>query len=146
VSPIELTAIGALLVSVLSAVVLPLLFKQQTAKQLKIEREETARQLKGQDEKAAIKEQAKQDAAKTAGDVVSWEGMNRALRATAQEASAAHQEQIARLREDFAAETARLKRQNDYDLDRANKKIGELADQVQTLERRLAGPGLSGEK
>jgi muconolactone delta-isomerase len=144
VSVTELTGVGALLVSVIVAIVLPVLFKKQTANQLKAQEEALAKRLVAQQEIADIKERAKQDAAKAASDVVSWDGINRALRATGQEASAAHQEQIVRLREEFAAETARLKRHTDYDLDRAHERIRELAGQVEKLEQRLAGSGPSG--
>lgn len=134
-TPTEVTAVGGLVLSLIALVVLPVVFHRQTA-----------RQLKAQSEREEVKEQAKQDAAKAASDVVSWDGINRALQRTAQDAEIVHQKRITQLREDFAAETARLKQQTDYDLDRANARIRELAAQVESLERRLGAADSSSQQ
>jgi len=138
VSPTELTSIGALVVAAVSAIVLPIVFKRQTTKQLKAEREETAKQAARQQEITTIREQAQRDAAATAGDTVTWEKMNRALATTAAEERAAHQERILELRTSFTVETERLKRQTDHEMDRAKEEIGRLSVQVQQLTQRLA--------
>jgi gas vesicle protein len=134
VNPTTLTIFAAVVVPILVGVVVPWLTRRQTARQLK----EVA-------EKQSIKEQAERDAAQAAGDVVSWEKINRALATTAQEERAAHRERIAELREDFLEEAVRLKRQTDdemerykQDRDRDRKEINRLSDRVEELTRQLA--------
>jgi hypothetical protein len=138
-TPTELTAIGGLLVSVIVAIVLPVWFRRQTANQLKAKDAEDAKKLKVQEDIAEIKKQAERDAAAAAGQTVSWEKINQALRITAREERAAHGERLVELRDAFVAETERLRRQTDHDLDRAKEEIRRLADQVQALTQRLAG-------
>ena len=145
-SPTELTSIGALIVATLSALVLPLVFKRQTTKQLAVEREEAAERTARQQEIATIREQAQRDAAATAGDTVTWASMNRALATTVQEERAAHQQRILELRTNFTDETERLKRQTDHELDRAKKEISKLSTEVQQLTRRLAALTPPGEQ
>jgi hypothetical protein len=127
VTPADVTGIGGLILSLIALVVLPLVFKQQAAKQLR-EREE----------REQIKEAAQRDAATAAGETVSWEKINQRLAITLQEERAAHQQRIAELRESFAAEVERTKRRTDEDLDRAMAEIARLVKHVRMLEGRVA--------
>lgn len=126
-SPTELTSIGGLLLSVIALVVLPLVFKRQAAKQVA--------ELQ---EKEEIKENAVRDAALAVDESVSWEKINRALAATVQEERAANRERLVELREQFTAEAERMRRLTDDDMGRAKAEIGRLADQIRTLEDRIA--------
>lgn len=126
-SPTELTAIGSLVLTAIVAVVLPLVFRRQTAKQL--------REVQ---EKEEMKEAAEQKAALDAGEIVSWEKINRALAATVQEERAANREKLVELREMFTAEAERLKRLTDLDLDRAKAEISRLSDAIRLLEDKLS--------
>lgn len=134
-----LAAVGVpIIVAVLVGIVGPSITKRQTARQIKEGEEKQERKEKEAAERRTIKEKAEQDAALAAGDVVSWEKINRALAVTAQEERAAHRERIAELREDFAEEALRLKRQTDHELDRAKQEINRLSDRVEELTRQIA--------
>lgn len=133
-SPTELTAIGGFGLSLIALVVLPLVFRRQSAKQ--------AARL---EEKQEIKEAAARDAALAVDEKVSWEGINRALAATVQEERAANREKLAELRDQFTAEAERMKRLTDNDLERARAEIDRLGSQIRTLEDRIAQQKVRGE-
>lgn len=134
-STAELTGITGVLLSAIALVILPLWFKRQTRKQS----EQVA-------EKQAIKEQAERDAKSAEGEVVSWEKINQRLTATAESERAAHQMRLAELRESFADEVQRTKRQSDYELDRAKQEINRLADRVEELTRQIIALGSKSER
>jgi gas vesicle protein len=119
-TPSDLTSIGALVVSVTSVLVLPLVFRRQSAK------------------RERIKEDARRDAALASEETVSWEKINQALAATIATERVANREKLAELRESFQAETERLKRLTDNELDRAKAEIDRLATQIRDLESRIA--------
>jgi type II secretory pathway pseudopilin PulG len=127
VSASELTSVGALVVSVIAAVVLPIVFRRQAAKQ-----------VKALEERERVKADAVRDAALAADEAVSWEKINRALAATIAEERAANREKLAELRETFTAENERSKRLTDNDLDRAKAEIARLAAHIRELEDRIA--------
>jgi hypothetical protein len=137
-TPTELTIIVGLVVTAISSIALPMWFRRQTDNQLKAKDEKDAKKLKAQEELAEIKKRAERDAAAAVNETVSWEKINQALRTTAREERAAHGERLSELREAFAAETDRLRRQTDRDLDRANDEIRRLGEQVQALTRQIA--------
>jgi type II secretory pathway pseudopilin PulG len=134
-TPTELTAIGGFVLSLIALIILPLWFRRQTRKQT----EAVA-------EKQAIREQAERDAKTAEGEVVSWEKINQRLTATAESERAAHQMRLAELRESFAEEVMRTKRQSDYELDRAKQEIGRLADRVEELTRQILALGSKSER
>lgn len=129
-SPTELTAIGGFVLSLVALVILPLWFRRQTRRQTAEAEEKAA-------EKERIQEKAEREAKTAEGEVVSWEKINQRLTITAQEERAAHQMRLSELRESFADEVQRTKRQSDYELDRAKQEIGRLADRVEELTRQI---------
>jgi guanylate kinase len=126
-NPSELTSLGALAVSAIALIVLPIAFKRQGQRQV--------RELQ---EREQIKADALRDAAMVIDNSVSWEKINRALAATITEERAANRERLAELRDEFNAETARQKKLTDNDLDRAKAEIARLANQIRQLEDRVA--------
>jgi hypothetical protein len=146
VSVTDLTSIAALVVAAAVGVFMPWLFKRQTATQLRAERTEAAKEAARQQEIVKIREDAQRDADAKAGDTVTWEKMNRALATAAQEERAAHQERLVELRASFTAETDRIRRQTDQDLDRYKQEISRLSDRVTELTQQVARLTPSGER
>jgi type II secretory pathway pseudopilin PulG len=126
VNPALLTLVATVVVPVIAVIVMPFLSKRQTARLLR----EAA-------EREQIKEDARRDAQAAEGEVVSWEKINQRLTVTAQEERAAHQMRLAELRESFAEEVQRTKRQTDYEMDRAKQEIHRLSDRVDELTRQI---------
>lgn len=126
-SPTELTSIAGVFLSAVALVVLPLVFRRQTA-----------RQVSAAAEKQEIREDALRDASLAVEETVSWERINRALAATVQEERAANRERLVELREAFTAEAERMKRLTDTDLERARAEVERLGVLVRGLEAELA--------
>lgn len=149
-SSTNLTAIGGLVLSLIALVILPLWFKRQARKQTEDAERKAA-------EKEQIKEKAERDAKLAEGEVVSWEKINERLTVTAQEERAAHRERLAELREFYAEETirtkrqtdeevTRIKRQTDYERDRDRAEINRLSERVEELTRQINALGAKSER
>jgi type II secretory pathway pseudopilin PulG len=145
-TPTELTAIGGFVLSLVALVILPLWFRRQARKQAELAEERQQAKDEELEERQRIKEQAALDAKIAEGEVVSWEKINQRLTITAQEERAAHQIRLAELRETFAEEVMRTKRQTDYELDRAKQEINRLSDRVEELNRQITALGPKSER
>lgn len=126
----EITELAGVVVSLLAAVIVPIYLVRRGDAKVALERLETAR------------------LAALAGSAVSWEAINKAivkerdeLRKELKEATARHTAQLTEMRLQLNQEADEQKKRHDYELARANERIGQLSEEVDRLYRRLYQQG-----
>lgn len=125
-TPTDLTLMLGLLVTAMSSVGVPLWLNRRAAALARAERE------------------AEAAAEARATEVVSWEKITLVLErerdslsVKLREAGVEHRNEILEMRNSFAAEADRLRQRTDAEVDRANERIQQLANEVGTLRSLL---------
>jgi hypothetical protein len=128
VTAAEATTLVGVVVSLISAVVVPIHLVRRSERRAKQDREDERR------------------AEVAAGTEVSWVAINKAivkerddLRAELHRVSKVHERQIQDARENLEKETEKLKAHYDLELARANERIKQLSEEVDRLYKRLYG-------
>lgn len=129
-NPAEITALAGVVVSLITAVVVPVYLVRRGDAKAAQERVEAAR------------------LAAAAGSEVSWEAINRVivkerddLRKELKDATVLYADQLREVRLQLTQDSDELTRRHDYALSRANERIGQLSEEVDRLYRRLYQQG-----